>query len=172
MSRVKWRSLLQKGNFEFAHTLSGRLHSDAAARAPAAWAVCGTQAFVQSAVPALRTSGLSVAALSVMPSSLHNISARLQAQDQQDALVEQLNVPCGLSLEALRTQEGFEHVLLEADEPEPWLQASIDAIEHSGKTLVRAPHVSELVAYLAGNEHVHESCSLPEHEQANGGAAA
>ena len=157
MSRVQWRNLARRAQFDFLHTQSGRLHADhAASQSMAGWAVCGGESFLRSSVPALRAAGVPVMALSVLPTSFHNVSARLKAQDTQDELVRDLDVPCGLALEAIDACDDFANVLLEevhgtATEKTPppplrWLKS----IESSGKTLVRAspgaPSLGQLVA--------------------------
>ena len=143
MSRIRWGSLVKRDQFEFLHTTSGRLQPDALpARHAKNWAVCGGETFVRRAVPALRTAGVSVTALSVLPKNFHNVSSRLRAQDAQDSLCRTLNVPCGLSVEALPGCEEFDLVLLEeADERETHLPSTplriLDALDP--KVLVRAP---------------------------------
>ena len=136
MSRVAWRSLMQRHNFEFAHTASGRPHMDHAMRAVVGWAVCGGEDFVRAAVPAMRTAGMEVTALSVTPASFHNVEARLRAQDSQDTLCAALNVPCGLSVEAIAAQDDFSHVLVAACE------STVQALNRSGKTILQTPRLS------------------------------
>ena len=49
MSRVAWRSLAQRSNFDFMHTASGRLHADQLMqRSTVGWAVCGRADFVKA----------------------------------------------------------------------------------------------------------------------------
>ena len=145
MARVVWKSLARRTQMDFAHTTNGRLHADQLVRPTCGgWAVCGGEAFLRKTVPALRSAGVSVMALSVMPSSFHNVSARLRAQDAQDRLCHDLNVSTGLSVEAIDAADDFGHVLIEEaagvgreKAVRPPLRL-LDALENSGKTLVRA----------------------------------
>ena len=143
MSRVAWRSLAQRSNFDFMHTASGRLHADQLMqRSTVGWAVCGRADFVKGVVPAMRTAGISVRALSVVPANFHNVTCRLRAQDAQDVLCRTLNIPEGVSVEALKAQEGFEYIMVEAG-AEKWPEEHSTALKQSGKQVVCAPVMSE-----------------------------
>ena len=89
MSRVQWRGLVQRESFEFAK-------GGGSMRTAAGWAVCGSLDFVQGVVPAMRTAGLSVVALSVLPTHFHNVPARLRAQGARPHLAP-LRIPTHLT---------------------------------------------------------------------------
>ena len=131
MSRVNWRKAAD--HFNFKQAANGRLCHDVGTSAamPMPWAVCGSRQFVERAVPAMRSAGLDVVALSVMPKNLFNVSARLQAQDTSDVLCRSMNVPQGLSIEAFGAQDYFEHVLLEISLPDAVMQS----LKSSGKAI-------------------------------------
>ena len=138
MSRVRWASLHRRLDFDFLHTASGRL-IDAPSQAVApSWAVAGGADFLKWAVPQLREAGKHVAALSVVSSNLHNVSARLRAQDEQDALLQRLRVPLGLAPERLHENEDFSILLCAAEVP----KSVVDAASAS-KKLVWANIVTE-----------------------------
>ena len=114
------------------------MHLDAGKKA-ASWAVCGGANFVERAVLMLRSAGMHVHALSVLPESMHNLSARLKAQDKQDSLCGTLNVPLGLSVEAFSrnaSESDFRWVLLE--KPAALAETATEALVRQGVTLLRA----------------------------------
>lgn len=164
MSRVRWRSLASRAAFDFAHTTNGRLHADHNAQKVAGWAVCGGETFLRKSILALRAVGVPVAAVSVLPTSFHNCSARLKAQDAQDRIVRDMDVPTGLAFEAIDASEEFANVLLEqvhgtaaekmvAPPPLRWLES----IERSGKTVIRAPTDPSHLHQLIGCEQQQEA---------------
>ena len=76
-------------------------------RSTVGWAVCGRADFVKGVVPAMRTAGISVRALSVVPANFHNVTCRLRAQDAQDVLCRTLNIPEGVSVEGAEGSRGL-----------------------------------------------------------------
>jgi hypothetical protein len=144
MSRVRWASAARRLHFDFTHTPNGRLHADELAGSVShVWprAVCGSKEFICQAVPALRTAGKHVAAISVLPAEgQQDIRSRLRAQDEQDRLVSKLGIESGLAVEAFHKQKEFEHVLVESCDS----HALPTALLESRKTLVHAPPVSSL----------------------------
>ena len=110
MSRVRWRFLVSKERFEFAHNLAGRL-VEPLQHDQRAWAVLGRASFLTSVVPALLSAGCNVVALSVAPTAWYDVTQRLKAQDAQDRLVVALNVAIGVSPEALEHCDAFETLL-------------------------------------------------------------
>ena len=137
MSRVRWRSLAARASHEFAHTVSGRLHADATARPLRSWVVVGHGDFIKSAVPALRSAGMAVDALSVVPSSRYG-RARLVAQDEQDVLCAALNVSEGCSMEALLKSgvEDGQSVLIGSRPSSKLLVELSSALHQQGRTVV------------------------------------
>lgn len=121
MSRVRWRSLLARTNFEFSHNAAGRL-MDTEPTATRAWAAAGSGTFLKWAVPALQAAGKNVVALSVLTPSQHSIGARLAAQDEQDRLCHSLRVPLGLSPEKLGRGDDCSVILCD-DEVPSWVAA-------------------------------------------------
>ena len=136
MSRVRWgQTLLQRENFDFAHSPNGRLHKTLDPDRLAC-AVVGCASFIELLVPLARRR-LNVAALSVVPESLQT-GARPRAQGEQDVLCGSLGVPVGMSCEVALSDSAMERILWQpaADRGAQGSSALHKALQQSEKSVV------------------------------------